>query len=460
MKWLPWARDTIALRFALTVTLAVVVTAVLVALLSVVGVDRPEIERSGLPGQIVAIVRIIENTPPTRRSGIAVAAATEVYRVEWYGAGSPVGEALRAAATKTDKKTLVAEFLGEDYQAVIFNPDIPVASIPVLRGDRENYPDSYFLGVKLFDDSWIVFTAFSRTWGLDREKRRTIWVLLCVVSILLVSWLAARRLSRPIKSLAEAVRAFGSNPTALPLPETGPRELKQVVRMFNAMQAQIQKFLVHRTTMLAAISHDLRTPLTRIRLRGEFIEDEVQRARLFRDVDEMQAMVDGALAFFRDDAADEAVTDIDLPGLFRTIVNDYGDQGIHVEYLGPARATYRGRPFALKRAFTNLIQNAIKYATPPAIELVCGKDAVVVLIRDRGPGIPPRALDWVFDPYFRLDDSRNRTTGGVGLGLTAARAIICAHGGTIELANRREGGLEARITFPCADPPPRGRRRV
>jgi signal transduction histidine kinase len=246
---------------------------------------------------------------------------------------------------------------------------------------------------------------------------------------------------------------FGTNPQAPEMAETGPEELRQMIRTFNAMQAQIQKFVAYRATMLAAISHDLRTPLTRMRLRGEYIDDEKQQARLFRDVDEMQSMIDGALAFFRDDAAGEALVTFDLPGMLVTIANDYADQGIVIVYHGPARASCRGRPFALKRAVTNLIDNAIQYATPPEIELIVDKTNYEIAIRDTGPGIPQISLDLVFQPYFRLDRSRNRATGGVGLGLTSAQALVRSHGGDIVLVNRPEGGLEARITLPMAQPP-------
>jgi two-component system osmolarity sensor histidine kinase EnvZ len=263
-----------------------------------------------------------------------------------------------------------------------------------------------------------------------------------------VSTLAGRQLASPVKKLAEAVRTFGLNPQSLAIVEAGPREIRQVVRTFNAMQAQIHKFIAYRTTMLAAISHDLRTPLTRMRLRGEYIEDVEQQQRLFQDVDEMRAMINGALAFFRDDAANEVPTMFDLPGVLDTIVNDYADQHIDVRYIGPSHITCWGRPFALKRAFTNLVENAIKYATPPEIELSCESETVVVKIRDRGPGIPPSALAHVFDPYYRIDKSRNPASGGFGLGLTAAQAIVREHGGDIILSNRAEGGLKACVTLP------------
>src|SRR5258708_40008230 len=231
--------------------------------------------------------------------------------------------------------------------------------------------------------------------------RWVIWLCFLAASITVVTAFAARQFSGPIERLAAAVRQFGLNPRAPPIAETGPRELRQVIKTFNAMQAQIQKFVAYRTMMLAAISHDLRTPLTRMRLRGEFIEDQEQQSRLFRDVDEMQNMVDEALAFFRDDATPEETTSFDLPHVLLNIANDYTDQNIVIGYVGPAHAAYRGRPFNLTRAFNNLIDNAAKYAKTPEIGFSCAATAFAVTIRDPGPGIPPDAIDEGFRPSFR-----------------------------------------------------------
>lgn len=307
---------------------------------------------------------------------------------------------------------------------------------------------AHVLAVPLADDSWLVFTALNRSWGLPLVYRVMIRLTFLGVSIVIVSIIAARQVLKPVKQLAEAVRRFDLNAQSAPIAESGPHEIRNVIRVFNAMQAQIQKFVTHRTIMLAAISHDLRTPLTRIRLRGEYIEDAKQQARLFRDVDEMQTMIDGALAFFRDDAIAEETTTFDVPRLLLTITDDYSDQGVEITYRGPTRALYFGRPFALKRAFTNIIDNAIKYATPPQIELLAGDGALLILILDLGPGIPIHAIADVFRPYYRLEKSRNRSTGGVGLGLTATEAIVNAHGGEVTLRNRPERGLEVRISLP------------
>jgi len=447
-------RDSIARRFAVTVVLTVVVTWSLAGLFNVFGGvwAQPSLERSGLLGEAADMVRIIEAAPPPLREQLAGAATTRTTRVGWYAATSPVATVLERVTGQAseDGRDVMGKLLG-NRRRVVLNPDgssDALLSTPEFQEERTKDRHAYVLAVQYSDDSWLVFTVPERLWGLPWQDRWAIWLAFFTVSTGIVSTIATRQLVRPIKKFAEAIRLFGTNPQAPPVAETGPRELTDVISAFNAMRAQIQKFVAYRTAMLAAISHDLRTPLTRIRLRGEFIEDEVQQARLFRDVDELQAMVDGALAFFRGDAEEEAVTSFDLPGVLQTIANDYADQDIEITYTGPRRAVYRGQPFALKRAFANLIENAVKYGTPPTIKLSRQEKTITVLVRDQGPGIPTEALERVFSPFYRLESSRNRTTGGVGLGLTAALAIVQGHGGDIVLSNLPTGGLGALVTLP------------
>jgi signal transduction histidine kinase len=318
-----------------------------------------------------------------------------------------------------------------------------------LHFDQTSNPDAQFAAIELKDASWVVFTAPDRFWGLSLPARIELGIVLLIISIATVSAVATWQLARPIREFTDALRRFGSDPRAALLPETGPRELRASISAFNAMQAQIQRFVDDRTAMLAAISHDLRTPLTRMRLRGEFVEDKEQRARLFRDVDEMQAMVDSALAFFRDDFQAEQTTTFDFAELLRTITEDYSDQGCEISYNGAEHVAFCGRPLALKRAFTNVIDNAVKYGRTPELELCCFEERFVVVVRDAGPGIPPEAVEKVFRPFFRLERSRNRATGGAGLGLTSAQAVIRGHGGEISLRNRPTGGLEVEVILPA-----------
>jgi signal transduction histidine kinase len=455
MKYSSLLSDTIARRFAVTEVLAVAVTLALVGLFrTFAGAWSQEpLERSSLLNEAADIVRMIEAAPPSTRQSIAAAAAPGEFRTDWYAAASPASASLEAAPRREDQKAQGTISAHLQRAVAILRPASTGSVPPGIVYDQSKPLVPYMLAVQLHDGSWLVFSVTKRTWGLPWVDRWAIWLCLLAVSITIVTAFAARQFARPIEQLASAVRQFGLNPQAPPIAETGPKELQQVIKTFNAMQAQIQKFVAYRTMMLAAISHDLRTPLTRMRLRGEFIEDQDQQARLFRDVDEMQSMVDEALAFFRDDATAEETTSFDLPHVLLTIANDYADQDVQIGYAGPAHAVYRGRPFALKRAFTNLIDNAAKYGRTPEIELSCEEMALVVAIRDRGPGIPPDALDSVFRPYYRVDKSRNRTTGGVGLGLTVAQAIVQGHGGEIVLKNRPDGGLEARIILPVLSTP-------
>jgi len=208
-----------------------------------------------------------------------------------------------------------------------------------------------------------------------------------------------------------------------------------------------------RTELLTAIGHDLRTPITRLKLRAEFVEDDEQRGKMMADLEELEAMVSATLAFGRDARTTEPVTSLDLAELVRTVLDEAGDArqeaANRLAYEGPAHLTVRARPLALKRALTNLVSNAVIYGTSALVRLVPSTDDMLVIeVEDDGPGIPPGELDRVFEPFHRGEPSRNRETGGVGLGLPIARNIFRAHGGDVTLSNRPTGGTKAMVTLP------------
>lgn len=273
---------------------------------------------------------------------------------------------------------------------------------------------------------------------------------------LLTFW-AVRRLIGPVATLAAAADALGRDVNAPPLPETGPLEVATAAAAFNTMAARIRRFVDDRTFMLSAIGHDLRTPITRLKLRAEFMEDDEQRAKMLADLDELAAMVSATLAFGRDVAGDEPVRAVDLAALIRTLLDETIDARPESEalltYAGPEQLTIRARPVALKRALTNLVHNALNYGGSAQVALIPPRltqsgRVVTVLIDDHGPGIPPDQLDQVFQPFHRLEGSRNRETGGTGLGLPIARNILRAHGGDVTLANRPDGGARATVVLP------------
>ncbi|TCZ58790.1 HAMP domain-containing protein [Roseicella aquatilis] len=271
---------------------------------------------------------------------------------------------------------------------------------------------------------------------------------------LLILW-AVRRLTRPVRSLAAAAERLGRDVNAPPLPEDGPSEVATAARAFNTMAERIRRFVGDRTQMLAAIGHDLRTPITRLRLRAEFMEDDEQRAKMLADLAEMEAMVAATLAFARDDAATEPTAAVDLAALCRTVLDEaadaHPDLAEAIAYAGPERLTAPVRPVALKRAIANLVGNALAYGSAARLTLAAPEAPgrpIRLVVADEGPGIPPAELEAVFQPFRRLEGSRNRETGGTGLGLPIARNIFRAHGGDVVLRNRVGGGLEAVATLP------------
>ena len=262
-----------------------------------------------------------------------------------------------------------------------------------------------------------------------------------------VLFLVTRGITRPLSKLAQAADAVGESVRHPPLVEEGVREIRDATRAFNTMQDRLLRYLDSRTNVLAAMSHDLRTPLTRMRLRVEAVSEERLRTRFASDLDEMEALVHGALALFKGLDDDERFERVDVNELLETLVAEYGELGAAVGLQGKAMAPVQGKPRALKRCLRNLVDNALKFAQRAAIEVEDG-DALVILVSDEGPGIPEEFLERVFEPFYRLESSRNRDTGGTGLGLSIARDVVQAHGGSLTLRNRPEGGLIAELRLP------------
>ena len=279
------------------------------------------------------------------------------------------------------------------------------------------------------------------------------FIVMTLLGAAMILW-AVRKLLVPVRTLAEAAERLGRDVVNAPaLPEQGPSEIVTAAIAFNTMAARIRRFVEDRTFLLTAIGHDLRTPITRLKLRAEYMEDDEQRQKMLADLDEMEAMVAAALAFGRDITTSEPLTRIDLATLLRTILDEAADGTPSLagalSFTGPSHLTINARPLGLKRAFTNLIGNALKYGDAARITLrQTSKDLAQIDIEDDGPGIAPADMETVFEPFRRLETSRNRETGGSGLGLSIARNIVHAHGGDITLQNQPGGGLRARVILP------------
>ncbi|MFW9082519.1 ATP-binding protein [Pseudomonas sp. P2757] len=436
--------DSLRRRIALTIVAAMLASLMLNAMfVQVAGIwARPPIERSGLLEQIAATTRVIEAAPAELRTQLASAASSPTLVVLWKahradfnlpGAGAPV---------EAGKVPALRQLLGDKRQIDAFNPD---------DWPQGNPQAHYVALVRLADDSWLSFTPPQRSWGLSFNLRIAVIIGLGLVATLLVAWIATRQLANPLQRFAHAARRFGGDIKAPPIHIEGPHEIRQAIIAFNTMQAQIQHFIAERTHMLASISHDLRAPLTRMRLRSEFMEDLDYQRKMIRDIEEMQSMINAALAFFREDTHLEPCTAFDLSELLQTIIDDYRDQNIAIDFSGPPHLVYYGRPLGIKRVIVNLLENAVKYGTQPRTVLSRDGHSICIEVSDAGPGIPEEFLQRVFDPFFRLETSRNRDTGGVGLGLSAARAIVREQGGELTLRNRSSAGLVARVELPGED---------
>lgn len=299
------------------------------------------------------------------------------------------------------------------------------------------------VSLKLSDGSWLNFSTPPAP--IEPLWRSKIFVLgggLLLVVVLVCVW-AVHRATQPLSLFAKAAERLGLDFKACPLDENGPLEVRQAAKAFNLMQHRLQTFIKDRTHMLAAISHDLRTPITRLKLRAEFVKDEEQRTKMLADLDEMESMISATLQFARDDAANEDTKNLDIAQLVREICDGLGITG-HI----PETLMFVGRPLGLKRMVGNLLGNAKRYGTHVEIDLTATNDKVFLIVKDDGPGIPEDMLDRVFDPFVRVEGSRSRNTGGTGLGLVAVKMVAQAHGGTVELINRQPCGLKARVTLP------------
>jgi signal transduction histidine kinase len=302
--------------------------------------------------------------------------------------------------------------------------------------------------VELADSSWLNFAVPVEAPAQLLSLRVVLSLSVMVLAVIALSVWAVRRMTAPLATFARAAERLGMDVTSPRLPETGPREVRQATRAFNEMQRRIRRFVEDRTQLVAAIAHDLRTPITRLRLHAEFVEDEDQRHKMLADLEEMEGMIASTLGFARDDAASEPRETVDLVTLLQSVCDDMADAGQPVEFEAEGRLTYECRRIALRRAFANLIENAVKYGQRARVSVDAGEDLLVVRVDDDGPGIPAQSIDEVFKPFRRLEGSRGRDTGGTGLGLTVARTIVRAHGGDIALSNRAEGGLRVEVTLP------------
>ncbi len=407
--------------------------------------------RADMADRIATTVRFLEALPVEQRESIAAAISTPEMRVtlgpEFESDGAPVVHAPMHGAPDASPENPSIRF--ETRIVERLDPAIPRQVVILERQGKPDTDDQpREIRLSLRDYGMVIFHVLRVPTPFRWLALVTQVASICVVSAILSLWFASR-FSRRLAEFASAAETLGRSAEAPPLPEAGPDELRLATRAFNRMQERLRRFVHDRTEMLAAISHDLRTPLTRMRLRVEFVEDEEQRDKMLHDIGEMEAMISATLAFARDDVTREPRREEDLDEMLDQICEVMREAGQEARYDAIGPVPVKCAPVALRRALGNLFQNAIKYGQRARARLSRVNGHLVIEIDDDGPGIPRDQQESVFQPFYRLDSSRNRDTGGVGLGLSVARTIIRGHGGDVTLFNRPEGGLRVTVLMPA-----------
>lgn len=416
--------------------------------------------------QVATLTKLFERLPVERRAEIVADLSTPEFRVSLdpdnkiapAGAEKPDTLAVRrqlalALGLPFDEQVL-AEYrllavdrldLAEDEEAI----DREIFAERVAKWFR--FRENLRIAVQLSDGIWLNARVRGRPFALFFN---TGLVLSLAVVVVVVFVLTARAIGRPLAGLArfaQAAEALGVDvERAAPLSEHGPKEISRTARAFNRMRDRIQSLIEDRTRMLAAMSHDFRTPLTRLRLRAEYLGEDAEKAKMLRDIADMEEMVSVTTRFISNGVADERRESVDFVSLLTEVCLEMGLSLPEFHLHGARGIGIVCAPVAMRRAFTNLLDNAKKYAGGAEVQVARADEEVVVEIIDHGPGIPPGEYENVFKPYYRLEPSRGRQTGGSGLGLAIARSVVRAHGGDIGLHPAPGGGLLVRVSLPLA----------
>lgn len=342
-------------------------------------------------------------------------------------------EDFKEQAVKTNVAVITEIPTAMDTQTLISRDSLVVADLRIA--------------LRLRDGSWLLIGPSETGVSSLHYLRNILGLVGTLFFVAAFSIWMARSIVKPLTQLAAAAERLGRERETTPISGMKLPEYAAIATTFNEMQARLKKFVDERMQMLAAISHDLRTPLTRLRLYAEGVKDETQRAQILSDISDMETMVSTSLAFMSDEIHREPHDAVDVASLLISITDNFVDDGRRVAYAGPDHARLSCRPVALRRAFTNIIDNGCKYGGAVTVSLADETRALIIDFRDKGPGIPADQAERAFAPFQRLETSRNRQTGGTGLGLTIARDVILGHGGDIKLINDA-AGFVLRVELP------------
>ena len=420
--------------------------------------------------RIADIVRLLDTLAPAERARIVGVIDSPPLRVSLAQPPLAVAQVDADKAEQSARfSAMLRHFLGDDWPIVVDVTSTPpawaaayggagrgpgpgwMAGPGMMRGPGAGAGPrgiSFVVQARLKDGALVTFDSRPPLDTATWPYRLLLSLGVLLVAVIALTLIAVRWVTRPLKTLAEAAEKLGADIDQPPLDEQGPLEVSRAARAFNTMQQRLATFINDRTRVLAAMSHDLKTPITRLRLRAELLDDAQLRAKFVGDLEEMEAMVSATLDFMRGLESREPARPLDVMALLESLQEDAREVDGKVEIEGKTLKPYQGHPQALKRCLSNLIGNAVQYGKAATIRVADSAGRLQIYIRDQGPGIPENELERVFEPFHRLEASRSRDTGGTGLGLSIARNIARAHGGDIVLRNLPQGGLEAELTLP------------
>jgi signal transduction histidine kinase len=415
---------------ALVVASIIAIHLILAATFLVYRPDQAPIDRGN--SQLAAVVQLLGAAPAVGRPRLFADITRAFPQLD-------IGSLLPGPAPVADEPDGVSlrslhRRLGSNYRIFSFPPEKGIQKVGIVL------PDGATISAKLTAD----------------ERQRPFWIgpwvltlLFAAISVTLLGLWTARALTAPLSSFAMAAESFSLNGAPAPLPERGPEEIRSLAKALNRMRERITTLIDDRTRMLAAISHDLRTPITRMRLRSEFIEDDGHRSCMLGDLDQMRSMLESVLSFLRNDRRLESMTLVDIASTLQLVTDQFADMGHKVAYDGPQHAMATLRPDDLHRSITNLVENAVRFGAEATIRLTMSPDSVTIDVEDDGPGISDARKDAMLEPFVRGDEARNMDeAAGFGLGLSIARAIVLAHDGELSLNDRQPHGLVVRIELP------------
>jgi signal transduction histidine kinase len=395
--------------------------------------------------RLADLVTLMEQLPPAARAQVSEIVARQGVVVH-VPARVPPPRALEPGSNAEAFRQVLSEALGGQRELAV---QVVSAQLPPNPGESDPRDAFAFdVSVKLAGGEWarIQVTEARR---IPRWPIRLITSMIAfMAAMVLLSFIAVRWVTRPLNALADAADRLGADINHPPLDEDGPAEVRRAAHAFNSMQERLSRFVRTRTAILAAMSHDLKTPITRLRLRAEMLDESDLRDKFVRDLSELDRMVGTTLDYMRGLDDRERLRPVDIASLTAALQADAEELGQAVRVEGKAQGPFLGKPDGLKRLLQNLLDNGLRYGRDVSLEIRDTPSTLSFFVRDRGPGIPDADLERVFEPFFRLEGSRNRGTGGTGLGLSIARNIAQSMGGDVALRNREGGGLEAMVTLP------------